>query len=347
MAMPEQQNVTAHNNESPRKSYLFLLLILIVVVFGGAAFVFYYNLTEEKLERAQVKTEEAYAATKQLQIKHEQLQNNIENLQKELQKTSIDKTKYWKPMVIEHLVHLADLTLNTTKDIKLALAFLIEAKRYANDPELSSINHALNKDIANLEILPVIDVSGTVLKLETINQKINALPIVMPKLAYPEIKEEVTPDEPEKTLWQRFFNSSVQALKNLIIIRHKPASLLLTPDQEAILRLEIQAKLFQAELAVMQSQNKVYQGCLEEVTELFSKYFVASQYEEILSLLQELKNVNFEQTIPFPIESMAAITNFTNANKLMDEQPASVLPTPPVISDPVLPGPENIQKEGI
>ena len=330
--MTEQQNVTIHaNTNTTRKKLLFFFFWLIIVVFIAISCYFGCNFIMNKLEVTAAKAEETYAATKQLQIKYEQLQNNLQDLQKELQKSNIAKTRYWKPIVIEHLVHLADLTLNTTRDTKLALAFLSEARQYASDSALSAINHALNKDIANLQAVPAIDVSDLVLKIEAISQKVGSLPIIVPQLVYPETKEVVAEGSRIKTLWQRFFNSTIKALKDIVVIRHKSADLLLSPDQEAVLRLEIQAKLLQAELAVMQRKNKIYQTGLEETANLFKHYFVANQSVaiDVLPLLQELQQVNLEPAIPFPSESIAAITNFVNASKFFDETRAAVAPAPP------------------
>jgi uncharacterized protein HemX len=316
-----EQNINV--NVGKKKVFFFLLIIVIMVaaIVGG-----YLGLDWliNKIDVSAVKIEATYAATKQLQIKYEQLQNSVQELQKEIQKSNIAKTRYWKPVVIEHLIHMADLTLNTTRDVKLALSFLVEAKRYANDPELSAINHALNKDIAVLQVVSTVDASQLVLKIEAISQKIGSLPMVVPQVIHSEKKEAIKENSQivPFSLWQRFFTNTINALKDIVVIRRKTIDLLLSPDQESILRLEIQAKLLQAQLAVMQQKNKIYQSCLAQTYSLFTSYFSANQIVvvDILPLLQELQQVNLEPIIPFPTESIAAITNFIGANKVFDEK---------------------------
>ncbi len=341
MTEPQNVNITTDSKSVGRnKLFSYILPITIVVILVISCYLgcnFFIN----KIDTAAVKTEEIYAVTKQLQVKYEQLQDNLQNLQKELQKSKVTKIKYWKPMVIEHLVHLAVLTLNTTRDTTLALTFLAEAKQYASNHELSAINYALNRDIASLQIVPVVDATDLILKIEAINQKISSLPIVTSRFISPPKAEAVAEDELRiKTLWQRFFNSTIKALKDIVIIRHKEVDLLLSPEQEAVLRLEIKAKLLQAELAVMQRKNKIYQDCLVKTLDLCNRYFAASTNDVanfLVPSLQELQRVNLEPTIPLPTESIAAITNLINANKIFDDKQT--------MAEPMSSGAMLVQKE--
>jgi len=325
--MTEQQNT---NINTGRKRNPFLLLAIIVTVTTTTIIGYLgLDLVIDKINTSTTKTEETLIAIKQLQTKYNQLQNNLLDLQKEIQKSNITKVKYWKPLVIEHLIHMADLTLNTTGNTKLALSFLSEAKQYAGDSELSAINYALNKDIANLQVVPIIDDSELILKIETISQKIGSLPMVTPQFAGLQ-KKKIEESSKIKTLWQRFFTSTVDALKDIVIIRHKTADILLSPEQETILRLEIQTKLLQSQLAVMHRQNKLYQSCLEQTSNLITRYFAANPYAatDILPLLQELQSVDLEPKLSFPTEAIAAVTNFISANKLPDELPPQPQITP-------------------
>ncbi len=327
--MIEPQNVDVKSNTAKKKVLAFLITAIIATVIAIGCY-FGVDFLVSRIDAASVKTEETYATTKQLQVKYDQLQDSLQNIQQELQKSNVAKTKYWKPIVIEHLVHMAGLTLNTTRDTKLAISFLVEAQQYADDPELSAINHALNKDIADLQVVPTFDAVESILKIEAISQKVGSLPVVMTELVHqgkPVVKEETSQI---RTLWHRFFKSAMDALKDMVIVRHKAVDLLLSPEQEAVLRLEIQAKLLQAELAVMQRKNKIYQSCLEGVYNLLTHYFNANQNvaADVLPLLQELQRVDLEPSTPFPSESIAAITNFVNANKVFNEKLKPAEPSP-------------------
>lgn len=318
--MTEQQNA---NTEPERKKKLFLPLIILIaaiaVITGGYLI---SNWVINKLDATTTQAEEAFVAVKQLQTKYDQLQNNLQELQNAVQKVNITKVKYWKPIVIEHLIRMADLTLNTTGDTKLALSFLLAANQYTSDLELSAINHALNRDIAALQTVPLVDASELILKIEAINQKIGVLPLIVSQFTSPQ-KEQIGVSEPAgKTLWQRLCISTVNALKDIVIIRHQVADPLLSPEQEIILRLDMQTKLLQVQLAIMHRQNKLYQSCLEQTINLITRYFAVNQEAtiDILSSLQELQRVDLQPKFSFPTESIAAIINFSSANKLSDEK---------------------------
>ncbi|MDR1057878.1 MAG: uroporphyrinogen-III C-methyltransferase [Coxiellaceae bacterium] len=312
--MSEQQNINPSSTK--RKSILPKLIIPIVVlalVVGGYLGL---NFVASKIDAKKSQTEEFADELKQLKIKCDQLQNNLQNLQNVVQRTNIAKTDNWRSIVIEHLVHMADLTLNTTRDTTLALSFLLMAKQYAITPELSAINHSLNKDIANLQTVPVVDVVYLILKIEALSQKIDSLPIVVQRFI-PAIK----PNEEEvsstvMTLWQSFFTSTIKALKDIVVIRRQVVEPLLSPEQETILRLNIQTKLLQAELAVIHRQNELYRTCLEEAVNLFARYFIADS--NILPTLRELQQIDLRPKIPLLTESLAAIQNFMNANKIQE-----------------------------
>jgi uroporphyrin-III C-methyltransferase len=324
--MTEQQKTDV--NTFGKKLFLPLIIVIIVVAIAVGGY-FGSNLVISKIDATTMRTEEVYAATRQLQTKYEQLQNNLQDLQKEVQKSNITKTKYWRPIVIEHLVHMADLTLNTTRDTKIALSFLSEAGQYANDPELSAVKHALNKDIASLQVVPAVDASELVLKIEAISQKIGSLPMVIPQFTSPEKKAGEEETSRIKTLWQHFFTSTLNALKDIVVIRRQTVNFLISPEQEAVLRLEIQAKLLQAQLAVMQRKNKIYQACLVQTSNLVARYFVTNQNatNDVLPLLQELQSIDLEPAITFPTESIAAITSFVSAKQLSVIPPQEGMPS--------------------
>jgi len=297
-----EQNTNSNRYRKTLVPLIVLIILIIAVVLGK-----YFNFG---------KAAPATPATTitELQNKLTQEQAVVQDLrnQNEVQKRDYAKATSWKPIAIEHLVRMADLTLNTTRDVKTALTFLLAAKKYTNETEELVINHALNKDIASLQAIAVVDSEELVLKIDMVSQQVDTLPMMPSQAVIESITPTATGSQPAKLL-NRLFASLVKALKDIVIIRHQTTEPILPPQQVTILRLNIQAKLLQAELAVMQRQNKLYQACLTQIVDLITKYFACNNIAttNVLHALQELQQANLQPDLPALTESMMAIQNTT------------------------------------
>lgn len=317
--MTEQQNLNL--NSGRQRGVLRVLIAVVVILALAVSGYFSLNFISTKISESDNKAAESIAEMSRLQSKLEQLQSSMQGMQAEIQKNNSIKNKNWKPVVIEYLVRMADLTLNTTGETRLVLSFLTRAEQYASEPELSAIKHALNKDIASLQVVPVIDLEELILKIEGLNQKIGSLPLVAREFkGLPKTKTEEF--LVARTLWESFLAKTMTALKDIVSIRHQVVEPLIAPEQEAVLRLNIQTKLLQAELAVMHRQNKLYQSCLEQAIVLISHHFTANIVvkDDVLPVLQKLRQVDLQPQLPSLTESMATIVNFTSANRMAEDK---------------------------
>lgn len=319
----EQKEQNINTGSKPRKRKGFLLVLVMLIVIGALVFSGYYlglNFASSEIYSKKLQAEKFSKEIKQLQEQCEQLQSNLQNLQDTVQKSDITRTQNWRPVIVEHLVRMADLTLSTTGDTKLALAFLLMAKEYADIPELLPIYQILNKDIADLQTIPLVDVSSLVLKIEALSQKISSLPLITQKLDSVPQQSSAEESFPVVNLWQRFFTSTTEALKGVVVIRRQTITPPLSPEQETILRLNLQTKLLQAESAVMQRRNKLYHACLEKITDLITRYFAANQIvnTDILPELAELKKVNLQPKLPYLSESLTTIRNFISTSQIQN-----------------------------
>lgn len=282
------------------KKYLTITAILLImfIVFAvlGKCFLLYTDL-QSKLAQNQVVIQE--------------LKN-----QNEAQKQNAANTASWQRIAIERLIRMADLTLNTTGDIKASLEFLLEAKKYTNDIDELAINHALDKDIASLQAVPVVDIEELILKINITSTQVDSLSMVPSKSIATSIETSIATDEtlsPFKSkylcLLNKFFISVKKSLENIVIIRKQTIEPILPPEQIVILRFNIQAKLLQAGLAASQRQNKLYHSCLIESINLINKYFADSNStaSNVIRILKELQQINLQPTLPLLTDSLAAI----------------------------------------
>lgn len=292
------------NLNQHKKTLMLIVILTILIIVTALGRYFWLRFGKEVLSNH-------FATITKLQNDLSQQQALIQNLQNqnEVQKQDYAKTTSWKPIAIEHLVRMADLTLNTNGDVKTALAFLVAAKKYTDDIEDSTINHALNKDIASLQAVSIVDPEELALTIDMISQQINTLSIIPSQAAIAPTTPQPTESQPVQLL-NRLFASVVKALKDIVIIRHQATEPILPQEQATILRFNIQAKLLQAELAVMQRQNKLYQACLTQAIDLITKHFVSNNTAtaNVLHILQELQQTNLQPDLPTLTESLTATT---------------------------------------
>lgn len=290
-------------NPPKGKKVLFIILLLIIILSGG----YFWQRFGNEIQLFFSKIQTIIKPTPQTT-------NLQDNTQKETGKEELIKTTDWKLITVINLVRMADLTLNTTGNVKAALAFLLTAKKYADDFSDPTIARVLNKDIAKLQAVPIVDFEELVIKIDAASKQIDNLPIIPPASVTAVTPTEVTDAKKTSSLLNRFFTSFITALKNIVIIRHHATEPILPPEQVAILRFNIQNKLLQAELAVMQKQNKIYQMCLTQSIDLITKYFAENKNitTNILQTLKELRQINLQPELPQLSESLITVQKFAS-----------------------------------
>jgi uncharacterized protein HemX len=324
-----EQSVKPNRRKKVLVFFALTVILIIAITLGGY---FWPRFSKAAMSFLKEHSSATSATTiVSLQDSLTQKQVIIQELQNEMQKQEVAKAKAkvqaqamdWKPIAVGHLVRMADLTLNTTGDVKTALSFLVAAKKYTTDPETLAINRALNKDIIRLQAVPKVNVEDIVFKIDTISEKISALAITPTHLTVlPGVPKKVGKQQPKPVL-KRFLISAVQALKDIVIIRHQDIEPILPPEQTITLRFNVQAKLLQAELAVMQRQDKLYQAYLAQVVGLINKYFVlnSATTNSVLRMLEGLQQINLQPKLP-ELESLVAIKNFAEVDNVPAKKPA-------------------------
>jgi uroporphyrin-3 C-methyltransferase len=316
--MSEQQDndrqVKEHRGSYGLPALIATILLGVILLVGGY---FGFQYVAEKFDESDAQVEKVMMIAKQTQKRSSQLEDAVQNLQEELQKSNLTKTKYWSPIVIEHLIRMANLTLNTTGDTKLAVVFLETAREYTKAPELVAVDNSLSNDIASLQSISVVDQTDLILKIDAIAKKVEALPLVAREFVKEEKVPETKSSVADGSLWRRVLQSVIDALSDIVSIRRQTTDPLLLPEQENILRLNISAKLLEAEFAVMQKQNVLYQTSLDNVERLIDHYFAANNVAiaDILSSLDKLKQVDLRPKLPSLTASISAVMDVISESK--------------------------------
>jgi uncharacterized protein HemX len=251
-----------------------------------------------------------------LEAKTSQLQLELQDLRHEMAqlKISIVDTAGWNFSIIEYLVNLAQLTLNNSGDIKMAEVLLTSTKRYVGDPLLAQISQALDRDLAKLRTIEQVDIAVIMPRLAKLRKQVEELPLSHKNSVGQQLvnKSVETVQEESGTRWQRFFSSIMEGLRQLLVIRYEKTIPVLSRAQEDSLRLHLQTKILQVELAVLQKNSDLYRRCLEEIIGLMEQYFIlyAPVANEIIIQLRELERVSFVTFDSYLLESVAAVKNF-------------------------------------
>lgn len=220
------------------------------------------------------------------------------------------------------LVKMANITLTTSGDVATTLEFLQAAKKQISSAKYLAISYAISKDIATLQATPTVDVVNVIARLDAINQQILNLPII------PQMQPVTTilsnpPQTISAPIWQRFSTAVLNTLKELVIIRHNTVQPLPLPEQMLTVRLNIQAKILQAEWAALHKNKQMYQACLAQASDWIQHYFALDVQltKTVINTINDLQKVEVQPQLPTLNASMQAIQDANYEVKVTFERP--------------------------
>jgi len=112
------------------------------------------------------------------------------------------------------------------------------------DPALLNLHNALTQDIYTLEKIPVLDIGGLYLQLNTLNAHIDELPLRNP--AHPMNKAEESNTASLSSWWRRGLQNTWQELRNIVVIRDTGKEPFISPNQAQFLYENLHAYLAHA-----------------------------------------------------------------------------------------------------
>ena len=293
-----------------------LALLSSLIIAGGILYLWRYHTDalegqQQRLAELQTVIQDQSEAQKQ---SGEALQGELGILQEqqevvteavdELLKTSRHLRHEWLVAEAEYLVNLASHRLILAQDVKTAIAALKAADdrlRETGDPSLIVLRKALADDISSLRAVALPDIAGLSLKLNTIVQDVDDLPLLTPE---PETaaKRQTGPARPPVENWQELPAAMWEDMKKLVIIRdHQgPIKPLLSPEQHFFLSQNLKLQLEQARLALLTGENEVYHERLDTAQGWISNWFDPENNRTIhmLDQLKQLAAVDVQPSLP-------------------------------------------------
>lgn len=223
-------------------------------------------------------TSQATEITHRAETVLEQQQKSIESLQLAVADIKGRRPNDWLLAEADYLVKLAGRKLFLEHDVETATQLMESAdQRIAalNDPSLTPLRKAMANDITTLKNIPLIDRDGLVLRLISLQQQIDNLPLANAILPadQPQTSQAVSENIDD---WQTNLKNSLKAFAdNFITFRSRDGNVipLLSPTQHFYLRENLQAKLETAIKGVYTEQQPLYRTALDTAAQWSTSFF--------------------------------------------------------------------------
>lgn len=267
------------------------------------------NVKNETIEKATVASHKA-------EVILGQQQKSIESLQLAIADVKGRRPNDWLLAEADYLVKLAGRKLFLEQDVVSATKLMESAdQRIAalNDPSLVPLRQAMANDITKLRTIPLIDRDGLVLRLTSLQQQVNKLPLanaILPD-APQEVKKEVSQDIND---WQTNLTTSLKAFsEQFITFRTRDGNVipLLSPEQHFYLRENIKAKLETAIKAVYVDQQEIYTTALSVANDWSQAFFNQDDnaVKEFNKSLNQLSKQNVQVEYPVKLQTQNVLSD--------------------------------------
>ncbi|SDH88259.1 uroporphyrin-3 C-methyltransferase [Vibrio xiamenensis] len=336
---------TATNHHAPapkaKGGKMAALALLISIVFAGG--VTYYGMQKDAQYQARIAALEsqlslikndvntkvddakqqaiskATEVTNRVETVLEQQQKSIKSLQIAVADVKGRRPNDWLLAEADYLVKLAGRKLFLEHDAFSATKLMQSADvRIAalNDPSLVPLRQAMANDITKLKNVPLIDRDGLVLRLVSLQQQVDALPLanaILPDA--PQVNDEKVSEEISD--WQTNLMTSLKDFsENFITFRTRDGNVipLLSPKQDFYLRENLKAQLQTAIKGVYDEQQDIYNIALKTAKQWSTNYLnqddtKVAEFNKTLSLLQKAK-ISVEY--PVKLETQKQLSDVIN-----------------------------------
>jgi uroporphyrin-3 C-methyltransferase len=273
-----------------------------------------------EMQQVQSETlEQAKTVTHKAEVVLGQQQKSIESLQLAVADVKGRRPNDWLLAEADYLVKLAGRKLFLEHDVVSATRLMESAdQRIAalNDPSLVSLRQSMANDITKLRTVPLIDRDGLVLRLTSLQQEVDKLPLanaILPDAPAVE-KRHVSQDIYD---WQDNLMTSLKDFsENFITFRTRDGNVipLLSPEQHFYLKENIKSKIETAIRAVYKEQGEIYKISLETAEKWSESFFDMdnNSVKEFNAALGKLSQQNIQVNYPVKLETQAQLSDVIN-----------------------------------
>ena len=248
-----------------------------------------------------------------------QQQKSIDSLQTAIADLKGQEPNDWLLAEADYLVKMAGRKLWLEHDVTSA-TLLLEAADHRiaelNDPSLKGLRQAMSNDITALKSITVVDRDGIVLRLNSLENTIDSLPLANAVLAKAEPQQNPTVSQSMHDWKDNLMTSLKNFSENFITYRKRDGSVvpLLSPQQDFYLQQNITNKLETAISAVYRDQGQIYRESIATAIKWAQQYYDLSspKTQSFIAGLQQLEQQNVAVDYPAKLQSQALITKLVN-----------------------------------
>jgi uroporphyrin-3 C-methyltransferase len=232
---------------------------------------------------------------------------------------------------VEQSVSIAAQQLQLAGNIEVALIALNGADARlarAAQPQFLPLRKLIARDIANLTAMPVADVSGMAVRIESIVAQVDSFPMAFEQRpagagaanARAAKKPGGKADVPVKTSWwQNLLDDLWAETRPLIRIErvdHNDSGLL-PPTQVFFLRENVKLRLLNARLALLARDGRSFREDTRQAAEWLDRYFDTQSrpVQSALATVRGFSTLDIVQQAPSLNETLAAVRNFKLGRK--------------------------------
>ena len=230
-----------------------------------------------------------------------------ENIQSILQQRTY-QSKDWLLLNVRYYLELAQINAQWSDNWQTTSALLQQADTLLatiHDQRLFNVRKAIATEIAELKAIPKPDTAGLLSQLDAAFSSITQLSL------NPVVSKEKNPtDSTNKnpSSWQEHMKESVSLLEKLVVVRRHNEDIvpLPSPVYESMLREGIRLNLQEAQWAVLQNNEAVYQLSLTQAIKNIKRSFelTATRTNALLKQLQALQQTHLVQQKPLLEQSL-------------------------------------------
>ena len=277
-----------------------------------------------------------------------QTQAALSNTQTQYQSLSNDRLQW--------LINETDYTLNATSQQILwhgnspavidTLTALEQRLSAFDFPELLPLKKAISDDLQTLKARPVVNTVAVSLRLERLLADTEHLPLLMDRLFKENTPTAIELSENQGVWYKNLWQTAKDNMGNLVQIRKidNPDIMALSADQVYFIRKNIELRLLDARIALMQYQSAVYQDDLAAAIAEINRHFDTNHptVKAWLAEAEQLKNTDIsrEQDGDMLKNSLSAVRKLKQGNIKLPETPTQTLPAPPPAVEAVPPMPD-------
>jgi uroporphyrin-3 C-methyltransferase len=214
----------------------------------------------------------------------------------------------------DFLVKLASENLQFENNIPITIELLKkadEAIKNLTAPKVFAAREALAKDIATLQGVPIVDVTGIYMRLNALNNELQKMPLLNQITSSKEQTQNVVPNSDE-SWWRRGLAHTWQSLTSLVVVRYNDSSRspLISPGSETYLFENLHAFIMHAMWALLHGNVEVYKASLATTKQYVQEYFVAdsSVTSSVLKELNTLYEIDIHPVAPEITDSLQALS---------------------------------------